>query len=99
MSKKLGKILVLGAIAGIAAAGVYHYLQTKDKELEDLDDFDDLDDLDDDSELSRSYVNLDTDKASDETPADAEDEEEDPAAGDTGATTEDFFNDSQPTEA
>ncbi|MBP5195209.1 MAG: hypothetical protein J6Z42_04355 [Lachnospiraceae bacterium] len=98
MSKKLGKILVLGAIAGIAAAGVYHYLQTKDKELEDLDDFDDLDDLDDDSELSRSYVNLDTDKASDETPADAE-EEEDAAAADTGATTEDFFNDSQPTEA
>ena len=95
MSKKLGKILVLGAIAGIAAAGVYHYLQTKDKELEDLDDFDDLDDLDDDSELSRSYVNLDTDKASDETPADAEDEE-DSTAGDTGATTEDFFKDFYP---
>ena len=97
MSKKLGKILILGAIAGIAAAGVYHYLQTKDKELEDLDDFDDLDDLDDDSDLSRSYVNLDTDKASDETPA--EDEDEASSAGDTGATTEDFFNDSQPSEA
>ena len=39
---KFGKLLILGALAGAAAAGVYHYLQSKDRELDDFDDFDDF---------------------------------------------------------
>ena len=56
--KKIGGLLVFGLAAGAAAAGVYHYLQTREKELADIDDFDDLDNIDDDSS-NRSYVNLD----------------------------------------
>ena len=56
--KKIGGLFVFALAAGAAAAGVYHYLQTREKELADIDDFDDLDNIDDDSS-NRSYVNLD----------------------------------------
>ena len=46
MAKKMGKFLVLGLIAGATAAGVYHYLSTKEKEAEDFDGYDDFDDFD-----------------------------------------------------
>ena len=59
MAKKLGGLLILGLAAGAAAAGVYHYLQTREKELADIDDFDDLDNMEDKSS-ERSYVNLDS---------------------------------------
>ena len=60
MAKKLGGLLVFGLAAGAAAAGVYHYLQTREKELADIDDFDDLDNMEEKEESSRSYVNLDS---------------------------------------
>ncbi|MBR1471338.1 MAG: hypothetical protein IJ600_06825 [Lachnospiraceae bacterium] len=65
MAKKLGGLFVFGLAAGVAAAGVYHYLQSRDKELADIDDFNDFDDLDnfDKEEPKRSYVNLDTAKS------------------------------------
>ena len=76
MAKKFGKFVLFSAIAGAAAAGAYHYLQNKNKELcDDLDDCDDFDifddDLDDDFEYtpdashtkSRPYVSLDLDNA------------------------------------
>ena len=59
MAKKLGGLLILGLAAGAAAAGVYHYLQTREKELADIDDFDDLDNMETKSS-DRSYVNLDS---------------------------------------
>ena len=59
MAKKFGGLLVFGLAAGAAAAGVYHYLQTREKELADIDDFDDLDNMEE-KESSRSYVNLDS---------------------------------------
>ena len=59
MAKKLGGLLILGLAAGAAAAGVYHYLQTREKELADIDDFDDLDNMESKSS-DRSYVNLDS---------------------------------------
>lgn len=72
MSKKFGKFLLFTTVAGAAAYGAYHYLQTKDKassspDDEDLDDdFDDFgEDLDEDTsaEKERSYVSLNLDKA------------------------------------
>ena len=67
MAKMLGKVVLFGVIAGAAAAGVYHYLQTKDQKLDEYDDFDDLDSFDDTvkeegAESSRSYITLDTAK-------------------------------------
>jgi len=41
MAKKTGKILLFGLVAGATAAGVYHYLQNKDKQNEEFDEFDD----------------------------------------------------------
>lgn len=74
MAKKFGKVVLFSLIAGATAAGVYHYLNNKNKssleyddfdDFDDLDNFDDLDDLDDDSvaEEKRSYVSLDAAKA------------------------------------
>lgn len=72
MSKKFGKFLLFTAVAGAAAYGAYHYLQTKDdapasnKNEDTDDDFDDFsEDLDDDAEdtKDRSYVSLNLDKA------------------------------------
>ena len=67
MAKKFGKIILLGAVVGVAAAGVYHYLQNKEKAVDEFDDFDDLDNFDDvvnesETETSRTYVALDTAK-------------------------------------
>ena len=93
MAKKLGKFLVIGAIAGIGAAGVYHYLQTKDKDLKDLDDFDDLDDDDDD--IERSYLNLDNASSDDDTEIIKGDDAADVESSATGGTSEDFFNDNE----
>ena len=65
MAKKIGKLLFFGIAAGAAAAGVYHYLQKKDKEAEEFDDFDDLDAFDEDiksDDKDRSYITLDTAK-------------------------------------
>ena len=62
MAKKFGGLVVFGLAAGAAAAGVYHYLQSKDQELTDIDDFDDLDNFED-TEPKRSYVNLDNAKS------------------------------------
>ncbi|MBR3307439.1 MAG: hypothetical protein IKI75_09330 [Lachnospiraceae bacterium] len=61
MAKKFGGFLLLGIAAGAAAAGVYHYLQTKDRQFADVDDFEDLDNCDD-VKKSRSYVDLDSAK-------------------------------------
>lgn len=63
MAKKFGKFLLFTAATAAACAGVYYYLQNKEKfsadyngdEDEDYDDFsDDLDDAD----SNRSYVSL-----------------------------------------
>ena len=62
MAKKFGGLVVFGLAAGAAAAGVYHYLQSKDKDLTDIDDFDDLDNFEE-SDTKRSYVNLDNAKS------------------------------------
>ncbi len=67
MAKKFGRLVVFGVIAGAAAAGVYHYLQTKDKAPEDFDDFDDLDNFEDISDedktnKGRGYITLDNAK-------------------------------------
>ena len=59
MAKKFGKVLVFTAIAGVTAAGVYAYLQTK-KEKEKLNDIDDFDLFDEEEPASkRKYVSLD----------------------------------------
>lgn len=72
MSKKIGKLLLLTAVAGAAAYGTYAYLQKKDKANtepidEDFDDdFDDFaEDLDEDipTAKERSYVPLNFEKA------------------------------------
>ncbi|MBD5545958.1 MAG: hypothetical protein HDQ97_00890 [Lachnospiraceae bacterium] len=71
MSKKFGKFLLFTTVAGAAAYGAYHYLQTKDKtssaegEEDADDDFDDFsEDLDEDpDDKERSYVSLQLDKA------------------------------------
>lgn len=72
MSKKFGKLLLFSAVAGAAAYGAYHYMQTKDnapspEKGEDTDDdFDDFsEDLDDEPTPAkpRSYVSLNLDKA------------------------------------
>lgn len=71
MSKKFGKFLLFTTVAGAAAYGAYHYLQTKDKassaegEEDADDDFDDFsEDLDEEpDEKERSYVSLQLDKA------------------------------------
>ena len=72
MAKKFGKFLLLSALTGAAAYGVYSYLQKKEQPLayvpedEADDDFDDFsEDLDEDlnSGKSRSYVSLNLDKA------------------------------------
>ena len=44
MAKKTGRLILFGIIAGATAAGVYHYLQNKNNNIEEFDDFDDLDD-------------------------------------------------------
>ena len=72
MAKKFGKFLLLSALTGAAAYGVYSYLQKKEQPLDYVpedeadDDFDDFsEDLDEDlnSGKSRSYVSLNLDKA------------------------------------
>ena len=59
MAKKLGGFILFGLAAGAAAAGVYHYLSTREKELADIDDFDDLENSGEEKS-KRSYVNLDS---------------------------------------
>lgn len=67
MAKKAGKMIFWGLVIGGAAAGVYHYLQNKDKAaecFEDFDDFDNFEDVGDDSgEKDRNYVPLNFDSA------------------------------------
>ena len=67
MAKKTGKMIFWGLVIGGAAAGVYHYLQNKDKAAEcydDFDDFDNFEDVSDDSgEKDRNYVPLNFDSA------------------------------------
>ena len=76
MAKKFGKLVLLSALAGAAAAGTYYCLQKKqDDPLKDIDAADDFDDFDDDfddeeeapgeahSTKNRSYVSLDLDNA------------------------------------
>ena len=59
MAKKLGGFILFGLAAGAAAAGVYHYLSTREKELADIDDFDDLENSGEEKS-KRSYVNLES---------------------------------------
>ena len=48
MAKKFGKLVLLSALAGAAAAGTYYCLQKKqDDPLKDIDAADDFDDLGD----------------------------------------------------
>ena len=48
MAKKFGKLVLLSALAGVAAAGTYYCLQKKqDDPLKDIDAADDFDDLGD----------------------------------------------------
>ncbi len=76
MAKKFGKLVLLSALAGAAAAGTYYCLQKKqDDPLKDIDAADDFDVFDDDfddedeapgeahSNKNRSYVSLDLDNA------------------------------------
>lgn len=67
MAKKAGKMIFWGLVIGGAAAGVYHYLQNKDKAAECYDDFDDFDNFEDVSDSSgekdRNYVPLNFDSA------------------------------------
>ena len=71
MAKKFGKFLMVTAALGAVAAGVYYYLQGKDRFVDDdFDDDDDFDNFDDDLEddeaakdSDRNYVDLDLEKA------------------------------------
>lgn len=67
MAKKTGKLIFWGLVIGGAAAGVYHYLQNKDKAAECYDEFDDFDNFEDVSDNSdskdRNYVPLNLDSA------------------------------------
>ena len=49
--KKFNKLALFSALAGVAAAGTYYFLQTKTKHSDDVtEDFEDLDDIDEDLE-------------------------------------------------
>lgn len=47
MAKKFGKLAIFSALAGVAAAGTYYYLQNRQsKKVPEFDDYDDFDDCD-----------------------------------------------------
>lgn len=66
MAKKNGKVILWGLVIGAAAAGVYHYLQNKEKAAvaDEFDDFDNFEEAADDMQTKdRHYVPLNLDNA------------------------------------
>lgn len=65
MAKKFGKLVLFGVAAGAAAAGIYYYVQTKNKETNNFDEFDKFDDSDPVVRVTskREYISLDNAKA------------------------------------
>ena len=66
MAKKFGKLVLLSALAGAAAAGTYYCLQKKqDDPLKDIDAADDFDDFDDDFDDEDEAENTENEKEND----------------------------------
>lgn len=66
MAKKTGKVIFWGLVIGAATAGVYHYLQNKEKATvaEEFDDFDNFEDNAGGSQTKdRNYIPLNLDNA------------------------------------
>lgn len=66
MAKKTGKVILWGLVIGAAAAGVYHYLQNKEKSVtaDEFDDFDNFEnDLNQAQAKDRNYIPLNLDNA------------------------------------
>lgn len=65
MAKKFGKLVLFGVAAGAAAAGIYYYVQTKNKETNNFDEFDKFDESDPVVRVNskREYISLDNAKA------------------------------------
>ncbi|MDE6531116.1 MAG: hypothetical protein K2K96_10170 [Lachnospiraceae bacterium] len=66
MAKKNGKVILWGLVIGAAAAGVYHYLQNKEKAAtaDEFDDFDNFEEAADDMQTKdRHYIPLNLDNA------------------------------------
>ncbi len=66
MAKKKGRVILWGLVIGATAAGVYHYLQNKNKTAT-ADEFDDFDNFEEDGDETqtkdRNYVPLNLDNA------------------------------------
>ena len=60
MAKKYGKLVALGVVAGVAASGVYLYLQHKNKQKDEFDEFECFDEEDDKKPEGRKYITLDS---------------------------------------
>ncbi|MGN0345666.1 MAG: hypothetical protein ACI4DU_00095 [Lachnospiraceae bacterium] len=60
MAKKYGKLVALGVVAGVAASGVYLYLQHKNKQKDEFDEFECFDEEEDKKPESRKYITLDS---------------------------------------
>ncbi|MDE6742311.1 MAG: hypothetical protein K2J95_00340 [Lachnospiraceae bacterium] len=66
MAKKKGNMILWGLVIGAATAGVYHYLQNKQKAAvaDEFDDFDNFEDAADDTQAKdRHYIPLNLDNA------------------------------------
>lgn len=66
MAKKNGKVILWGLVIGAAAAGVYHYLQNKEKAAtaDEFDDFDNFEETAEDMQTKdRHYIPLNLDNA------------------------------------
>lgn len=66
MAKKKGRAILWGLVIGATAAGVYHYLQNKNKTAtaDEFDDFNNFEEAGDDTQAKeRNYVPLNLDNA------------------------------------
>ncbi len=88
MAKKFGKVLLLTAAVGTAAAAVFYFLRKKEHSLHvaDEDDYDDFSDALEDED-TRSYVPLNTETAQAAGTDDAPAQEVTEEAGEKGVFT------------
>lgn len=88
MAKKFGKVLLLTAAVGTAAAAVFYFLRKKEHSLHvaDEDDYDDFSDALEDED-TRSYVPLNTETAQAAGTDDAPAQEVPEEAGEKGVFT------------
>ena len=88
MAKKFGKVLLLTAAVGTAAAAVFYFLRKKEHSLHvaDEDDYDDFSDVLEDED-TRSYVPLNTETAQAAGTDDAPAQEVTEEAGEKGVFT------------